>query len=137
MAAPAAARRRSGRVLHQPPRPRLCQHGADGSGDQGIRGCIHHFTASAGVDLVHSAKERKDEVTQRYLAGFAGAEGVLYVGRAQEKAMVWRTQRPLLRRRELPRLAGEDERTDPARPPHPGCAYQAYYHLARQAHIAA
>ena len=54
---------------------------------------IHYFIASAGVDLVHFGKERKDEVTQRYLAGFTGTEGVLYVGRAQEKATVWRTQR--------------------------------------------
>jgi hypothetical protein len=54
---------------------------------------IHHFIASAGVDLVHFGKERKDEVTQRYLAGFTGTEGVLYVGRGQEKATVWRTQR--------------------------------------------
>jgi len=54
---------------------------------------IHHFVASAGVDLVHFGKERKDEVTQRYLADFTGTEGVLYVGRAQEKAAVWRTQR--------------------------------------------
>ena len=54
---------------------------------------IHHFIASAGVDLVHFGRERKDDVTQRYLAGFAGTEGVLYVGRAQEKATVWRTQR--------------------------------------------
>ena len=46
---------------------------------------IHHFIASAGVDLVHFGKERKDEVTQRFLAGFAGTEGVLYAGRAQEK----------------------------------------------------
>src|ERR1700759_257783 len=38
---------------------------------------IHHFTASAGGDLVHFGKERKDEVTQRYLAGFTGTEGVL------------------------------------------------------------
>jgi hypothetical protein len=54
---------------------------------------IHHFIASAGVDLVHFGKERKDEVTQRYLAAFTGTEGVLYAGRAQEKATVWRTQR--------------------------------------------
>jgi hypothetical protein len=54
---------------------------------------IHHFIASAGVDLVHFGKERKDDVTQRYLAGFSGTEGVLYAGRAQEKATVWRTQR--------------------------------------------
>ncbi len=54
---------------------------------------IHHFAVSAGVDMVHFGKERKDEVTQRYLADFTGTEGVLYVGRAQEKATVWRTQR--------------------------------------------
>ena len=45
------------------------------------------------MDLVHFGKERKDEVTQRYLASFNGAEGVLYAGRAQEKTTVWRTQR--------------------------------------------
>jgi hypothetical protein len=55
---------------------------------------IHHFIAARGVDLVHFAKgQRKDEVTQRLLAGFTGAEGVLYVGRAQEKSNVWGTQR--------------------------------------------
>jgi hypothetical protein len=54
---------------------------------------IHHFIGARGLDLVHFGKERKDEVTQRYLADFTGAEGVLYVGRAQEKATVWRTQR--------------------------------------------
>jgi len=55
---------------------------------------IHHFIAARGVDLVHFARgQRKDEVTQRLLAGFTGTEGVLYVGRAQEKSDVWRTQR--------------------------------------------
>jgi hypothetical protein len=54
---------------------------------------IHHFIDARGLDLVHFGKESKDEVTQRYLAGFTGTEGVLYVGRAQEKATVWRTQR--------------------------------------------
>jgi hypothetical protein len=55
---------------------------------------IHHFIAARGVDLVHFARgQRKDEVTQRLLADFTGTEGVLYVGRAQEKSNVWRTQR--------------------------------------------
>jgi hypothetical protein len=54
---------------------------------------IHHFIDARGLDLVHFGKERKDEVTQRYLADFTGTEGVLYAGRAQEKATVWRTQR--------------------------------------------
>jgi hypothetical protein len=54
---------------------------------------IHHFVDVNGLDLVHFGKERKDDLTQRYLAGFTGTEGVLYAGRAQEKAGVWRTQR--------------------------------------------
>src|SRR5260370_41064185 len=54
---------------------------------------IHHFTEAHDLDLVHFGKERKDDVTQAYLAEFTDQEGVLYVGRAQEKAGVWRTQR--------------------------------------------
>jgi len=55
---------------------------------------IHHFVAAHGLELVHFARgERKDDVTQRLLASFTAAEGVLYVGRAQEKSGVWRTQR--------------------------------------------
>ena len=55
---------------------------------------IHHFIAARGVELVHFARgQRKDEVTQRMLADFTASEGVLYVGRAQEKSNVWRTQR--------------------------------------------
>ena len=54
---------------------------------------IHHFVAASNLELVHFGKERKDDITQRFLAGFGRDEGVLYVGRAQEKAMVWGTQR--------------------------------------------
>jgi hypothetical protein len=55
---------------------------------------IHHFIAAHDLELVHFAKgQRKDDVTQRMLAGFTAAEGVLYAGRAQEKSGVWRTQR--------------------------------------------
>ncbi|MGQ0773759.1 MAG: hypothetical protein ACT4NY_04965 [Pseudonocardiales bacterium] len=43
---------------------------------------------------MHFAKgQRKDDLTGRFLAGFTDDEGVLFVGRAQEKAGVWRTQR--------------------------------------------
>ena len=35
----------------------------------------------------------QDEVTQQYLARFRGYESVRYVGRAQEKARVMRTER--------------------------------------------
>ena len=55
---------------------------------------IHGFIDARGLDLVSFGKgQRKDEVTQQLLAGFTGPEGVLYVGRAQEKCGVWRTQR--------------------------------------------
>ncbi len=55
---------------------------------------IHGFVAARGLDLVSFGKgQRKDEVTQQLLAGFLEPEGVLYVGRAQEKSGVWRTQR--------------------------------------------
>jgi len=54
---------------------------------------IHHFIQAHGLDLVHFGKERKDDVTRRYLDGFPAGEGVLYAGRAQEKAVVWSTRK--------------------------------------------
>jgi hypothetical protein len=55
---------------------------------------IHGFVASRGLELIHFAKgQRKDDLTQQFLATFTDAQGVLFVGRAQEKAGVWRTQR--------------------------------------------
>jgi hypothetical protein len=57
-------------------------------------GNIERFVAERGVDLVSFAKhQRKDDVTQAYLRDFEAEEGVLYVGRAQEKARVVRTER--------------------------------------------
>ena len=57
-------------------------------------GNIERFVANEGVDLIAFEKgQRKDDVTQRYLKQFDGDEGVLYVGKAQEKARVVRTQR--------------------------------------------
>ena len=50
---------------------------------------LHHFMATHDVPLVHFAKgQRKDDVAHEYLAGHDGREGVLFVGRAQEKARV-------------------------------------------------
>ena len=54
---------------------------------------IHGFVAARGLELVSFGKERKDDVAQQFLARFTGSEGPLFVGRAQEKALVWRTQR--------------------------------------------
>jgi hypothetical protein len=55
---------------------------------------IEEFVAAEGIDLVAFEKhQRKDDVTQKYLQKFSRSEGVLYVGKAQEKARVMRTQR--------------------------------------------
>jgi hypothetical protein len=55
---------------------------------------IERFARQHRLDVVAFRKgERKDDVTQRYLARFKGREGVLYIGRAQEKARVVRTER--------------------------------------------
>jgi hypothetical protein len=55
---------------------------------------IHGFVAARGLELVSFAKgQRKDDLAQQFLAKFTEPEGVLFVGRAQEKAGVWRTQR--------------------------------------------
>ena len=50
---------------------------------------LHHFMAAHDVPLVHFAKGQcKDDVMQKYLAEHDGSEGVLFVGRAQEKTRV-------------------------------------------------
>jgi hypothetical protein len=55
---------------------------------------IEHFAQTEGVPLLTFAHgQRKDEVAREYLAAFQGHEGVLFIGKAQEKATVWRTER--------------------------------------------
>jgi hypothetical protein len=55
---------------------------------------IERFAETEGVDLVTFEKgQRKDDVAQQYLAKFAGEEGVLFIGKAQEKASVFRTEK--------------------------------------------
>ena len=50
---------------------------------------LEHFIAAQDIPLVSFVKgQRKDDVTQKYLAGHDGREGVLFVGKAQEKARV-------------------------------------------------
>lgn len=67
---------------------------------------IGRFAGRHGIDVVSFAK---GEVTQRYLARSRRRDGVLYIGRAQEKARVVRTER----RRDRPLL-------HPGLWPHPG-----------------
>ena len=55
---------------------------------------VHRFARDNGVPWVNFAKgQRKDDVMHEYLAGFCGAEGVLFVGRAQEKTNLFRTEK--------------------------------------------
>jgi len=55
---------------------------------------IHRFCREHEVAMVDFAKgQRKDDLAQKYLAGFRGEEGVLFVGRAQEKTRVFRTEK--------------------------------------------
>ncbi len=55
---------------------------------------VRAFAAGRGVPWVDFAKgQRKDDVAQEYLAGHDGGEGVLFIGRAQEKTTVFRTRR--------------------------------------------
>src|ERR1700686_2512776 len=55
---------------------------------------LERFVHTEGIDLVTFEKgQRKDDVAQQYLAAFKGEEGVLFVGKAQEKTSVFRTEK--------------------------------------------
>ena len=55
---------------------------------------IERFVRAEGLDLVPFEKgQRKDDVAQTYRVRFRRDEGVLFVGRAQEKAHVFRTEK--------------------------------------------
>lgn len=55
---------------------------------------IHRFCRDHGVEMVEFAKgQRKDDLALEHLARFEGTEGVLFVGRAQEKTRVFRTEK--------------------------------------------
>jgi hypothetical protein len=52
------------------------------------------FARRAGVPLVEFKRgERKDDIAKEHLARFTGDEGVLFIGRAQEKVGVFRTEK--------------------------------------------
>src|SRR5438445_3805037 len=55
---------------------------------------IERFADTQRVDMVTFTKDqRKYDVAQQYLAAFTGDEGVLFIGKAQEKASVFRTDK--------------------------------------------
>jgi hypothetical protein len=55
---------------------------------------IERFRTREEIDLITFEKgQRKDDVAQQYLAAFEGEEGVLFIGKAQEKTRVFRTEK--------------------------------------------
>jgi hypothetical protein len=55
---------------------------------------IEQLAQQQGIPVIPFAKgQRKDEVAQEHLAHFEGEEGILFIGKAQEKATVTRTQK--------------------------------------------
>src|SRR5881296_3929817 len=55
---------------------------------------MERFAETHGVDVVTFKKgQRKDDVAHQYLATFDDEEGVLFIGKAQEKASVFRTEK--------------------------------------------
>ena len=55
---------------------------------------IEGFVAEHALPLIAFAKgQRKDDVMAQHLARFTGDEGILFVGKAQEKAAVCRTEK--------------------------------------------
>lgn len=59
---------------------------------QAFARAIEQFAKVQGVDLVTFAKDqRKDDLAKEYLARCPFTEGVLFIGKAQEKARVFRT----------------------------------------------
>lgn len=55
---------------------------------------IERFVEHEQIDLVTLKRgERKDDIAKEYLAGYEYEEGVMFIGKAQEKASVIRTQK--------------------------------------------
>lgn len=55
---------------------------------------IERFAERHGIDLITFERgRRKEEVAKEYLARFPGKEGVLFIGKAQEKGRVVRTEK--------------------------------------------
>jgi hypothetical protein len=61
---------------------------------KGFVASIHRFVEREGIDLITFEKgQRKDDIAHAYLAKFEGDEGVLFVGKAQEKNTTFRTEK--------------------------------------------
>jgi hypothetical protein len=55
---------------------------------------VHRFARDNGIPWVDFVRgQRKDDVMHEHLEAFTGSEGVLFVGRAQEKTKLFRTEK--------------------------------------------
>src|SRR5512135_3104442 len=55
---------------------------------------VHRFAEREAIPWVDFAKgQRKDDIMHEQLAGFTAAEGVVFIGRAQEKTPLFRTEK--------------------------------------------
>ena len=55
---------------------------------------VHRFARDNAIPWVNFAKgQRKDDIAHEYLARFTGTDGVLFVGRAQERTKLFRTEK--------------------------------------------
>jgi hypothetical protein len=65
---------------------------ADRRHDDPFVAAIEQFAQNQGLDLITFPRHRrKDEIAREYVAKFRGPEGILFVGKAQERAAVVRT----------------------------------------------
>jgi hypothetical protein len=61
---------------------------------EGFSKAMRRFARDQGVPWVDFVKgQRKDDIMHQHLAGFTAKEGVLFVGRAQEKTVLFRTEK--------------------------------------------
>ena len=86
--------RRGCRVLPRAPRPAAAVSGADEPDQPDFVAKLERFVAQHDIPLIQFRKgQRKDNVMAEYLAKFQKPEGVVFVGKAQEKTPVFRTEK--------------------------------------------
>ena len=90
----AAKRRGHGVLLSQDSRQPGTVVGVNAPMTRRFVGALERYAQREGVDPIRFGRgERKDARTQAYLRHWHGGEGVLYIGKAQERARVVRTER--------------------------------------------
>jgi hypothetical protein len=61
------------------------------------------FSRQHAIPVVQFRKgQRKDDVMKEHLARFDKPEGVVFIGKAQEKTPVFRTESAAIRKRDVP-----------------------------------